>query len=521
MIQLLESLSSVLNINIDLLKKKIDPKMWNVFRPVEIKASASFEMVSFIAENIEKYPGIYWTNKPVRRYLETGSVSHAIGYVGDINKLELQVLYNKGYKSQDVIGKSGIEKQYDELLRGKDGYSYKTVDVKGKSIKKTDNEDVLPVPGKSLVLSIDRRIQKLAEKSLGERIGSVVVLKPATGEVLALVSYPYYDPNTFYSENNRESFTALSLDSNFPFLNRAIQSSYAPASVFKIIMTTAILEEEAFPKDKKITCYGKIQVGDRAFNCHKKTGHGPLKLSEALAESCDVYYYTVGREHLGPETISEYAKRFGLGAITGIDLPGEVAGVVPSPKWKEKTYNSRWAGGDTVNMSIGQGFTTVTPLQTANYVAMVVNDGVIYKPQLLLETRDFITGKTETSVQKEVLHRSTIRKETFDEVKKYMRGVITDGTAKWVVTTKAVEVAGKTGTGEVGFDDRWTSWFAAYAPYETDDPFERVVVVTMIEAVNDWEWWAPKAANIIFQGIFANQTYEEAVKALKLWYIKL
>lgn len=229
-----------------------------------------------------------------------------------------------------------MEKEYDSVLRGKDGKQFKTVDVKGRKIESRKVDDIPPENGKTLVLTIDRHIQKLAEEALGERMGSVVVLKPASGEILAMVSYPWFNPNKFYTTEAKKYYRKTALDPKHPFLNRAIQSAYAPASTFKIIMTTADLEEGAFPTDKTITCNGSIRVGDRVFNCYKKEGHGSLILHEALAQSCDVYFYTLGLEYLGIDVISDYARRFGYGSYTGIDLPGRLRDLFQRHPGKKK-----------------------------------------------------------------------------------------------------------------------------------------------------------------------------------------
>ena len=513
-------LSELLSMNEEVIARRISERTINRFRPVEIKDNIDYETIVYLSENIDKFPGVLWRNKPVRSYPDSGSLVHILGYVGGITREELLQLYNKGYSPNSVIGKMGIERMYDEVLRGTDGVRYTTVDVKGRKIREFGVEEIPPETGSSLVLTIDRHIQKLCEKALGERSGSVVVLKPSTGEILAMVSYPWFDPNVFYTGNLHEYYRTLSRDPGFPFLNRAVQSVYAPASSFKIVMSTAILEEEVFSPYERIECRGKITLGDRVFNCHKKTGHGRLDLEGGLAQSCDVYYWTVGRDYLGVEKIAEYSRRFGFGQFTGIDLPGEARGLVPTPQWKERVYGIPWVGGDTYNMSIGQGFLEVTNLQMANSVAMVVNDGVIHVPHLVKQVRDFVSGEIIEETEPRILHHSTIRKDVFDTVKDHMRGVITNGTANVVITTDAVKVAGKTGTGEVGLDENWTSWFAAYAPFDSDNPDEQVVVSVMVEAVNDWDWWAPKAANIIFQGIFAEQTYEEAVLSLNAWYLR-
>ncbi len=507
-------LAGVLGIEVEQIEAKLPPEYDHLYQPVEVASGVDLRDISRIAEHIEDFPGVSWNNKSIRSYTVPGSLSHLIGYVGDITREELQVLYNQGYSQSSTLGKSGIEKIYDQLLRGEDGVSYSTVDVRGRRISQPGVEERPPVSGKNLVLSVDRRIQKLSEEALGKRVGSVVVLKPATGEVLAMVSYPYFNPNIFGTERNPEEYRRLSLDPQFPFLNRAVQSSYAPASTFKVIMTAAVLEEDAFPRDQTIDCHGLIYLGNRVFNCHKKTGHGPLDLRHGLAESCNVYFWTVGRQYLGVDRIVDFATQFGLGQATGIDLPSETLGLVPTPQQKEETYNVKWVGGDTMNISIGQGDLLVTPLQMANMMAMVVNRGTIYRPRLLKETRDPISGNIVERIEPQVLYQSTINTAVFDELQDYLRTVITDGTAKVVLTTEATQVAGKTGTGEDGYVDQWSSWFVAYAPFGAP-PEDAVVVVVNVEPVNEWEWWAPKAANIIFQGIFADETFDEAVESLR------
>jgi len=509
-----DRLSTVLPVTSEEILARIPNQYRYLYQPVEIKNGVDMNVVTYIAEHIEDFPGVTWQSKPIRRYMETGSLVHLIGYVGSINTEELQVMYNQGYTINSVIGKSGIEKYYDQVLRGKNGRRYNIVDVRGREVQSGRLLDEPPENGKNLILTIDRRIQKLCEEALGDRMGSAIVLRPSTGEIVAMVSYPWYNPNRFYQEDADSNYREYALDPNHPFLNRAIQSSYAPASTFKVIMTTAAVEEEAIDPQKRINCTGSLWVGNREFKCHEPAGHGLVDLAEGLAESCDVYFYTLGLNYLGIDTISQYAKRFGFGEYTGIDIPTETKGLVPTPAWKEQVYHSPWVGGDTVNTSIGQGYLSVTPIQMANMIAMVVNEGEVYKPHLVKEIVEPINGRVLERMDPEILRTSSIRKETFQKVQEYMRGVITDGTAEVVITTEAVKVAGKTGTGEVGLEDRWNAWFAAYGPY--DGPAEdQLVVVTMVEASNEWEWWAVRAANIIFQGIFADQTYDEAIEALR------
>jgi penicillin-binding protein 2 len=372
--------------------------------------------------------------------------------------------------------------------------------------------------GKNLVLTIDRKIQTLAEQALGERMGAVVVMRP-NGEILALVSYPWFNPNMF-AGGGRGQYNVLVNDPNRPFLNRAIQSSYPPASTFKVIMTTGILAENVFPPEKTVDCPGEIEYGNRQWRCHvRKPGHGRMNLPRAMAQSCDIYYWQVGRDNLGAENIAAYSKMYGFGSATGIDLPGETDGFIPTPQWKSRRFHEKWLGGDTMNMSIGQGWTLVTPIQMANMVAFVVNDGKVYQPHVLKEIRDPATGAIEHRVSPILVRDSDIDRKVFETVRRDMRGVIREGTAQYPLNIKTVQIAGKTGTGDVGLQDRWHSWFAAYAPYDSNDPEEQIIMSVIVEAVNQWEWWAPYASAIIFQGIFADQNYDQAVRSLGLQYL--
>jgi penicillin-binding protein 2 len=516
---LITRVAGILGLPRSQIESRIPTQYYYLYQPVEVAANVSFSTIAALAENLDTLPGVSWQSKPMRNYMDIGSLSHIIGYVGNITRDELTMLYNQGYQQGDVIGKAGIERQYDELLRGKEGRETRTVDVRGRRLGDIGTIRQSPVTGKNLILTIDRDIQTLAEKALGNRIGAVVVTRPATGEILAMVSYPWYDSGLFNRNDAGAEYQILIDDPNKPFLNRAIQSNYPPASTFKVVMTTGILAENAFSPEQTVDCSGEISYGDRLWHCHlRKPGHGRLNLQQAMAQSCDIYYWTVGRDYLGTERITAYALEYGFGETTGIDLPGEIPGFVPTPQWKERRFHERWLGGDTMNMSIGQGYTLVTPIQMANMVSMVVNDGVIYKPHLLKEVRDPLTGAVEQTVRPEVLRQSDIDPEIFENVRRDMRSVISEGTARFPLNIRSVEIAGKTGTGEVGLQDQWHSWFAAYAPYETDKPEERVVVSIIVEAVNKWEWWAPYASAIIFQGIFAGQTFEEAVSALGLQY---
>lgn len=509
----IERLANILQIPSSTIERNIPQAIRRSFQVVEVRANVPFRIITAIAEQIDELPGVSWRSKPIRNYVESGSISHVLGYVGDITRDELKIFYNRGYNNTSIIGKTGIEKQYEELLRGVDGFEFRTVDVKGKYI---DNSASVRPPemGKNLILTIDQKIQNLAEDALGERIGSAVVLRPSTGEILAMVSYPYYDPNLFNRQDSNESYLRLLNDPNNPLLNRVVNASYPPASTFKIIMSTALIEDAVLSPEKEIDCHGEIEYGDRIFRCHiRKPGHGPLNLKGALAQSCNIYYWTAGRDYLGVDRIASYAQEFGLGKSAEIDLPSQTSGFIPTPQWKERRFHERWLGGDTMSMSIGQGYMLVSPLQMANAVAMIVNDGTVYQPHLLKEVRDPATDSVVSTIKPAVLFSSNISPQTFAQVREDMRYVITNGTAQFPMKNKVVPLAGKTGTAEVGAIDRWHSWMVAFGPYEAP-PEESIVVVVMVEASNPWEWWAPYATNIIYQGIFADQTYQEAIDAL-------
>jgi penicillin-binding protein 2 len=508
-------LAAVLDIRLEQIERRIPRSAYHIFQPVEIAVNVPFTTIAALAEQAFSFPGVSWQSRPMRSYRDIGSLSHIIGFTGSITRDELMVLHNLGYKPGDIIGKSGIERQYDELLRGREGWETRTVDARGRNVA-GEKVRAFPQMGKTLALTIDRRIQTLAENALGRRIGAVVVLRPASGEILAMVSYPWYDPNIFNQTDIGPAFQTLVNNPNRPFINRAIQSSYPAGSSFKIVMSAAILAENVFPPDQTILCQGEMPLGDRVWRCIRRTVHGRINLQGALAQSCNIYYGIVARDHLGAEHIVNHTRDFGFGVLTGIDLPGEVSGFVPTPQWKERRLHEPWMGGDTMNLSVGQGYFLTTPLQMANMVAMVVNDGLIFAPHILKEVRDPISGVIEMSATPRVLHKSNIQPEVFEQVRQDMRSVITVGTAQYPLNIRTVEIAGKTGTAEVGLENNWHSWFVAYAPFETDNPDEKIVVSVIVEAINEWEWWAPYCSAIIFQGIFANQTYEEAIHALRL-----
>ncbi|AGT27662.1 penicillin-binding protein 2 [Borrelia miyamotoi] len=508
--EMLNFLSSILGIEKELIISKIEAPR-GYLKDVEI-VELSPEMLFRVAEKRSYYPALLWTYSFKRNYLVDDSFSHSIGYVGKINQRELRAFYNvKGYDNNSTIGKLGIEQTYDSYIRGKEGLIKYRVDSRERKI---DSGSIIGymIPGNSIVLNINKDIQMLAKKTLGERYGSVVVLKPATGRVLALYNYPYYSMNDVYNKYSKEDYS---------FLNRAIQSVYPPASIFKLVMTTALLEERVIDQDRKIYCLGYFRVGNRIFHCWHRSGHGYVNLEQAIAHSCNVYFYILGLKYLGIEKIFKYAKEYGFGEKTGIDLPNEVSGLLPSPEWKEKTFKQTWVGGDTVNFSIGQGFLSATPIQIANMIAMIANEGVVYKPRIVNRILNGNSNEVILENVPEVLRKTDIiSKNTFKLLKNYMRNVITYGTARNSVLTKAVKVIGKTGTGQTGVTGLENSSFVGLAPYG-GAPDEQIIIFSLVEGRSNVDnMWAAKSIDLMMQGIFSNQSYEDILKEYRPWYIR-
>ncbi len=520
--ELFHRLSIATDLSLEQLGRLVPSSVRGRYTDIELTDGVDFPTITYIAERIEEFPGVSWYNEPRRFYPERETLSHVLGYVGNISTEELQVLYNRGYTPQSILGKSGIERQYDAILRGREGQQFRTVDVFGREISREQGERP-PEFGSDLVLTIDQDIQELAERSLGRRSGAVVVLRVATGEILAMVSNPGFDANQFSYGGDGRRFQQLAEDPSSPFLNRAISAEAPPASTFKTIMASAALEEDVIDEDETITTRGVYQAGNQEFRewgiDMRPQGFGEIDIRSAIAHSSNYFFYTLGHQRLGADNIERYARAFGLGERTGIDIPGERSGLVPSRQWKEQTQNEPWVGGDTVNMSIGQGFTAATPLQLANMMAMVANRGTVYRPHIVREVRDPMTGELTARTQPEVLRSAPISEETFQIVSDGLREVVETGTARNTVTTPAVDSAGKTGTGEVGLEDRWHSWYVAYAPVEPDDPMEQVAVAVLVDADNEYDFWSPKAANLLLHGMFTDQSFDEVVADLNPWYM--
>ena len=479
------------------------------FHSYVIKADVPFEDIVFLAEHNKDFPGIYWKSKPIRVYPFRDMLSHVIGYVGLISEKEFFELSERGYNIESVIGKSGVEKVYDAELKGKDGYIRRIVDATNQVSAEIIDKGAEPVPGNNIILTIDKRIQDLAEEALGTRTGAIVVSKPSTGEILAMVSYPRFDPNLFVSQTDRDTFKKLALDPRRPFLNRTIQAQYPGGSIFKLIVALAILDSDQAIADKKYVCGGGYRLGNRFFSCWKN--HGKVGLYKALVESCDSYFYQASLM-LGPEVIATYAKQLGLGQRVGIDLPGEVEGIVPDPEWKRENRDDLWYDGDTLNFSIGQGYLLVTLLQFNALTNLIANRGVLLRPYVVKEVRSAKNDEVLFRKTPEIIIKSEIEQKHFDFIINAMRGVVTEGTARWGGAVLSTEMAGKTSSAEISGQEETHAWFTAFAPYNPENPDEMVSITIIVEHGGGGGVEAAPIASEIIEAIFSKSNLEEARK---------
>jgi penicillin-binding protein 2 len=476
--RLLERLGILLQMSKDEIQSILKQKNYSQYGSYVIKTDVPFMDIVFLAEHNRDFPGVYWKSKPLRVYPHGDMLAHVIGYVGMISQNEYTELSDKGYNIESVIGKSGVEKVYDIELKGRDGHVRRIVDATNQVTAEIIDRGAEPHPGSNVILSIDRELQLLAEQVMGENMGTLIVSKPYTGEILAMVSYPRFDPNFFVSLRDKEAFKNLTLDQRKPFLNRAIQAQYPAGSIFKLVVSLAILDTEIIPVDKEYNCGGGYQLGNRFFSCW--TNHGfDVDLYKAITQSCDSFFYQVSLA-LGPDTIAEYARHLGLGQKLGIDLIGELDGIIPDIQWKRDVIKDVWYDGDTLNLSIGQGFLLSTPLQINALTNIIANHGVLMKPHIVKEIRSAKNNEIAYRYNPEILIKSNIDPANYDFIIRAMRGVVTEGTARWGGAILSAESAGKTSTSEV--QGMFThSWYTAFAPYNSADPDEIISVTAIIE----------------------------------------
>ena len=481
----LDSSLNKLSQRISLDRKKLKKKMAQTksFKEVLIKGDISREEVAFVEENNMSLPGIRIRAEPLRNYVFNNLASHTLGYLGEISKARLESLKGSTYRQGDFVGKNGLESIYESLLRGDKGYKEVEVDVSGRELKTL--RKISPESGNNLILTLDVKIQEEVEKLMTGTAeqnmnGSVVVMKVQTGEIIAITSKPSFDPNKFAAGISPQNWKALVTDEWHPLQNRSIHGQYPPGSTYKIVTALAGLEEGVIKPDTSVFCPGHFRLGSGRYRCWKKSGHGSMNLHDALVQSCDVYFYTIGHQ-LGIDTIAKYAKRFGLGRSTRLGLSREKKGLVPTTQWKLLNKKEPWQLGETISASIGQGFNLVTPIQQLVLMAAVANGGILLKPYLIKRIEG-PEGQIRKEFFPEIVGQIGVDLDNLEQVRKALRDVVNGvrGTGK-KSRLKNIIVSGKTGTAQVvrmKSDEelekgevipvkyRDHAWFMAFAPYE-------------------------------------------------------
>ncbi len=465
-------LSKVLHIPVEEILEKINKPDLSPFVPIRLKQGLSFSEIAYIEARRSDFPGLIIEIEVNREYIFGDVGSHLLGYLGKPSPFQSKDPAFRDVPQDMFIGQWGVEKLFDSSLRGTPGKKIIEVNALGREIGML--QEVPPVKGKDLTLSIDINLQKEAEQAFGDRAGALVAVKPDSGEILGLISKPSFDPNLFTKGINSEKWMALTRDIKNPMLNRALQSQYPPGSTFKVVTAIAGLEDGVINTGTKVDCRGGIHYGSWNFGCWQKRGHGVVSVHRAIVESCDVFFYEVGRR-LGIDRIYYYASALGLGKKTGIELGGERQGLIPNTKWKTENKKLPWFLGETFNSSIGQGYVSVTPIQLAMMTSTVANGGILYKPTLVKDAKPLISGRLKISP------------ENLEVVKSGLFGVVNEpsGTG-WTAKSQSIPICGKTGTAQVvtmkkgirssseKFRDH--AWFVAFAPVEKPEVALSVLV---------------------------------------------
>jgi len=457
-------------------------------QPILVKQNATRADKQWVSAHELEHPEITIEEQPQRIYKYGKLASHLLGYIGQINpkQLELPSFKDNGYKAGDIIGQGGLEAVYDRVLRGKDGVRRVIVDSRG--VPKAELEKIDPIKGQDLIIALDLDLQKVAEEQFYSKneTGAAIALNPQNGEILAMVSVPSFDPNVFarnvVSSENRKEVNAIVNDPKHPLYNKAIQGTYPTGSTWKIMMATAALEEGVITlKNSKIVCGGGIQVGNRFVHCGKN--HGAPDIHLAIVHSCDGYFYRLGLK-MGVDMIHDWVTRFGMGQRTGVDLPSEVKGIIPSREWK-KRVNPRdpvWKDFDTVLASIGQGSVAVPPMQLLRAESGIVMGGIYHTPHFFKEAKE--TQLRPIKYYEDNPTEIKLSDVTIQTVDYGMWGVVNEGgTAGGVGFPREINAGGKTGTAQViakekvrGKEHKDHSWFISFAPMHTDQKPEIGVV---------------------------------------------
>ena len=478
------------------------------FASLPIRTRLSDEEFARFTAQRYRFPGVDVQARLFRQYPLGEVAAHVIGYIGRINQRDADRIDDSedaaNYKGTSYIGKDGLEKSYERQLHGTTGYEEIEIAASGRAVRSMSH--VSATPGDNLILSIDIELQKVVEEAFAGRRGALVAIEPATGDVLAYVSQPSFDPNLFVEGIDQQSWDELNNSPDHPLINRPMSGTYAPGSTYKPFMALAALELGKRTTSFAINDLGYFMLGGHQFRDDKVGGHGRVDMYKSIVESCDTYYYMLAND-LGPDTIHDFMKPFGFGQLTGIDLEHEQHGILPSTDWKRKYYKrvaaQKWVGGDTISLGIGQGFNAFTPLQMAHAVATLVNDGVVMKPHLVKIMEDGTTHKQTQTVPKES-YRIPLKQENVEFIKKAMVGVTREGTGRTIFAGAGYDSGGKTGTAQVlgikqgeKYNKRHNgtrladnAWYVGFAP--ADKP--RIAIAVIVE---NGGWGATAAAPIV------------------------
>lgn len=489
----LKPIAEGLNLDYQELLSRIERyKSRPAYQPIIIKEELTPEDLAFVEAHRDPgtFPEMELLHAQRRLYPQEGLAAHVIGYVGEISEAELNSAEFARYEPGDIIGKAGIERQYNEHLMGIDGRRQVLVDNRGRERKVLGMKEA--VPGQNLQLTIDLDLQVVAELAMENRKGAVVALDPRNGEVLAMVSRPAFDPNKFATRISSRDWKEIVENPDNPLLNRAIQAQLAPGSTFKPIMALAGLETGFADDSTRVVCPGGATFYGRYFKCWRKGGHGTVDLHRAVVQSCDVFFYHLGNR-MGIDTIAAYAEMVGFGKKTGIDLPQEKEGLVPSSRWKMRTFRQKWYAGETISVAIGQGALTVTPLQLAVAVGGIASGGLWYRPHLV---------KNQTPAERP--RKADLHVENINKVVYGMWGVVNEGGTGAQARLVGFDVCGKTGTAQLasneflkttakGREMKDNAWFVGFAPKNAPE----IVVVALFEEGEHGNLAAPIVRDVI------------------------
>ena len=488
--EVVERLAGFLNEDPEgLLAKLKDAKGWPSFKPIVLKRDLSRDAVAVVEARKLDLPGIVVTIEPMRHYIEEKRASHLIGYLSEISEDQLKSGRYPHNKRGDFVGKFGVERSFQQYFHGKPGRRKVQVNALGQVTSVLETEET--VPGKNVYLTLDIILQRKAEELLKEKVGAVVALDPSNGYILALASSPAFDPNAFVEGMTVEAWNEITSNEFHPMGNKAVQGQYPPGSTFKIVTAIAALEERVVDQDDTFYCPGFLRFGNRTYRCWNRGGHGNVNMVDALAQSCDVYFFHVG-EKLGVDRLARFSKACGLGRKTRVDLDNEASGLVPTASWKLKKTGVPWQAGETLSIAIGQGFNLATTIQMASLIAAVGNGGTLFRPQIVKEVQN-ADGTLVKVVEPEPVGTLPVTKENLKIVQKGLVHVVSTrrGTG-WGLRIRDMTMAGKTGTAQVvalepdhvqksedetPFKFRDHAWFVAYAPVKSP----RIALAVLVE----------------------------------------